>query len=166
MIVLNKEMAFISLHLAEKEYFYPESLRKTLSYIYHLITVRRADKSLAIHLANKRCIEKHGVDFGKKQLRSHYNSRLANIKNAKDKYQIWALEIRERNAGIKKKLCECGCGQEVKKDSHRFIHGHNIRMRSKEEKQHYAKVMIEKRPKKYKGEKVIQVDFKSLHDST
>ena len=158
MIVLNKEMAFISLHLAEKEYFYNDSLRKTLSYIYSLITKRQADKSLAIHLANKRCIEKYGVDYGKSQLRSHYNSRLANIKNAKDKYKIWALEIRERNAGIKKKLCECGCGQEVVKKNNRFIQGHNIRMRSQEEKQHYAKVMIEKRPKK-STDKIIQVDF-------
>ena len=154
-------MAFISLHLAEKEYFHPESLRKTLSYIYHLITKRQADKSLAIHLANKRCIEKYGVDFGKSQLRSHYNSRLANIKNAKDKYKLWALEIRERNAGIKPKLCECGCGQEVKKNN-KFINGHNAKCRDKAEAVIMAARMREIRKQKKEG---IVIQFsKSLRN--
>ena len=165
MIVLNKEMAFVSLYLAEKEYFLPDQLREALSYIYYL-THKGKDKALAIHITDKKYRKKYNIDYNKKFLWKMYNTRLAHIKNAKDKFEIWGLDIRERNAGLKKKLCECGCGQEVTKKNNRFIHGHNIHTRTKEEKQYYAKVMIDKRPKKATKEKVIQVDFKTLHKST
>ena len=162
MITLNKEMAFISFYLAEKEYFFPESLRQTLNYVNYLIVKKGKDKALAIHLANKRCIEKFGVDFGKNKIRSDYNSRSAHIKNAKDKYKIWALELRERNAGKKKKLCECGCGKEVVKKNNRFIHGHHRRVLSQEVKELNAKHMRDKRAEK-SDNKIIDIkSYKNL----
>jgi len=166
MIILDKEMAFISFYLAEKEYFLPDNLRNALSYIYYLTHEKGKDKALAVHITNEKYKKVFNIDYNKKFLWKMYNTRLAHIKNGKDKYKKWTLDLRERNAGLKLKLCDCGCGEEVKKEKYRFIHGHNIRTRSKEQKQYYAKLMLDKRPKKHEKKKVIKVDFKSLHNST
>ena len=165
MIVLNKEMTYIHWYLAQKEYFLTDNMRHALNKIHWFMSKKKVTKPLAIHIVNELMKSKYHVDFGKKNLWSAYNSRLAHIKNAKDEFKKWELDFRLRHYGMKKKLCECGCGQEPKKNN-RFVHGHNIRTRSKEEKQYYAKVMLDKRPKKSTKEKVIQVDFKTLHKST
>jgi len=168
MLILDKEMAFISNYLAEKEYFMNDDLRKALSYIYYLIHKKHKSKSLAIYIANekyKKIINRNTQEyynFTTEYLWKMYNSRLAHIKNAKEKFKIWDLNIRLKHYGMEKKLCECGCGQEVKKSNQRFIHGHNVRTRSKKEKQFYAKLMLEKRNRK---ENIIKVDFKSLKKS-
>ena len=158
MIVLNKEMAFISFYLAEKEYFIPDQLRGAISYIYFLINDKKKDKSLAIHIANEKYKKKYKVDYTKDYLRKMYNTRLAHIKNAKDKFKLWELDMRLRQYNIKKKLCECGCGEEVTKKGNRFIHGHHRRCLSKEEKILNAKHMRDIRATK-SGDKII--DFKT-----
>jgi len=137
MIVINKEMAFISLYLAEKEFFVNETLRKALNCIYYLHRKKNVDKALAIHLTNEKYKKKYNVEYTKDYLWKMYNSRLAHIKNAKDKFQIWAREIRERRYGILPDLCECGCGKEVKKNN-KFVNGHNAKCRSKEENESLA----------------------------
>jgi len=157
MIVLNKEMAFISFYLAEKEYFLPDNLREALSLIHYLIKEKHKEKSLAIHIVNEKYKKKKNIDYTKEFLWKKYNARLAHIKNAKDKYKEWSLKLRETSVGIRK-LCECGCGQEVTNKKNRFIRGHNINMRSKEEKEFWTKNMLDKRGKE---NKVIKVDFNS-----
>lgn len=166
MIILNKEMSYVNWYLSQKEYFLQDNVRKALNKIYNFINKKKLPKAVSIHIVNELFKKNENVDLGKRFLHEKYNSRLAHIHNAKVEFKKWELDFRLRHYGMKKKLCECGCGQEVKKDSHRFIHGHNIRMRSKKEKEYYAQVMLDKRPKKIEGEKIIQVDFKSLHKST
>ena len=166
MIIVNNRMAYVNWYVTQKEYFLHDNVRIALNKIHSLISKRKVDKALAIHNINKLMLKNTGVELGKKFLREKYNSRCAHVRNALEEYDKWEQDFRERHFGLKKKLCECGCGQEVKKKKHRFIHGHNIRMRSKEEKKHYAKVMLNKRPKKDKDNKVVHVDFKSLHNST
>lgn len=156
MIVLNKEMAFLSLYLAEKEYFLNDTLREALNFINYLINRKNIDKALAIHLTNEKYKKKYNVDYSKEYLWKLYNTRLAHIKNGKDKFKLWGLEIRERQYGIKKKLCECGCGNEVANKKNRFVRGHNIKMRTKEEKDFWTQNMLIKREQ---NDKVIKVDF-------
>ncbi len=147
MIVLNKEMSFISLYLAEKEYFITDDLRKALSDIYYLIHTKKKSKALSIYLTNEKYKKKINpasqqyYNFTTKYLWKIYNSRLAHIKNAKDKFEIWDLDIRLIHYGMKKKLCKCGCGQEVIKFKNSFINGHNAKCRSKEENIEMASYM-------------------------
>ena len=54
MIVLDKEMAFISFYLAEKEYYIPDRLRGALSYIYYLTHDKGKDKALSIHITDEK----------------------------------------------------------------------------------------------------------------
>ena len=164
MIVLNKEMAYISNYLAEKEYFVNDALRKALSHIYFLIHVKNKDKALAIHLTNEKYKKKINPDsqeyynFSTKYLWKMYNSRLAHIKNAKDKFKIWELDFRLRHYGMKKKLCECGCGQEVTKFKNRFINGHNAICRSKEKNEFLASNMRSVRESKKLGTIISMLD--------
>jgi hypothetical protein len=157
MIVLNKEMAFISFYLAEKEYFLPDRLREALSFIYYLNKLKGKDKALAIHKTNEKYKKDYQIDYEKPFLWKKYRARLAHIKNAKDKYYKWGLKLREVSMGIKK-LCECGCGQEVTNKKNRFIHGHHRRLLSQEEKELNAKRMRDARASK-NDNKVI--NFKS-----
>jgi len=158
MIVLDKEMAYISLYLAEKEYFLPDNLRSALSYIYYLIHKKGKSKSLAIHITNEKYKKLFNVEYGKEFLWKNYNARLAHIKNGKDKYQKWALDIRERNAGLKVKLCECGCGQEVTKKNNRFINGHNSKCRDENENIERAALMRSIRKSKKSGTVISLID--------
>ena len=133
MIVLNKEMTYIHWHLAQKEYFLTDNMRTALNKIHWFMSKKKVTKPLAIHIVNELMKSKYHVDFGKKNLWSAYNSRLAHIKNAKDEFKKWELDFRLRHYGMKKKLCECGCGQEVTKKKNKFINGHNAKCRDKEE---------------------------------
>jgi len=155
MIVLDKEMAFISFYLAEKEYFLPDNLRNALSYIYYLTHEKGKDKPLAVHITNEKYKKVFNIDYNKEFLWKKYNARLAHIKNAKDKYKKWTLDLRERNAGLKVQLCECGCGQEVTKKKNKFINGHNSKCRDKIEDVKKAAHMRESR-KQQKINHVIQ----------
>lgn len=155
MIVLNKEMAYISFYLAEKEYFLPDNLREALSLIHYLIKEKYKEKALAIHIVNEKYKKKKNIDYGKEFLWKKYNARLAHIKNAKDKYQKWALDIRERNVGLKKKLCACGCGEEVTKKNNKFINGHNARCIDKDQSIKQAELMRDAREQK-KSPTIIQ----------
>jgi len=65
MIILNKEMAFISLYLAEKEYFLPDNLRNALSYIYYLTHEKGKDKALAVHITNEKYKKLFNIDYNK-----------------------------------------------------------------------------------------------------
>lgn len=158
MIVLNKEMAFISYYLAEKEYFLPDRLRDALSYIYFLIRVKHKDKALAIHLTNEKYINEYNIIYSKEFLWKKYNARLAYIKNAKDKYKLWNIEIKEKSIGITKKLCECGCGQEVAKKNNRFINGHNVKCRSNEKNIELASKMRNVKESKKSRDVISMVD--------
>jgi len=161
MIILSIEMSFISLYLAEKEYFMNDDLRKALSYIYYLIHKKNKSKALAIYLTNEKYKKKINpssqqyYNFTTKYLWKMYNSRLAHIKNAKDKFKIWNLDIRLRHYGMKKKLCECGCGQEVTNFKNRFINGHNAKCRDEEENKNLASHMRESRKQQDIG-RIIQ----------
>jgi hypothetical protein len=155
----DKESAFISFYLAEKEFFYPDKLREALTLISYLITVKGKDKAIAIAQVNTKFKEKKNIDYTREFLWKRYNSRLAYIKNAKDKFKLWEIEMRERNAGIIPKLCECGCGQEVKNKNNKFINGHNARCRSKQDNIRRAiKMRDSKKPKK--NNKVIYMNTK------
>jgi hypothetical protein len=157
MINMNREMTFISQYVLNKEFFLPDQLRKALNHIHYQIQKRRTQPGLAVHITNNIFKTKHGVNYTKEFLWKKYRARLAYIKNGKDEYKKWAIEMRYSILPKEKKLCECGCGQEVKNPKNRFIHGHNIRLRTKEEKELYVELMLKQRRKK-KGD-VIHVDF-------
>jgi len=152
----SKRQAFINFYLAEKEFFLPDDLRSALDFIYKLIKEKHMDKALAIDIVNKWNIKHKDMDYGKMFLWKKYNARMAYIKNATDKYYEWCIEMRKKSAGIIP-TCACGCGKAVKKGN-KFVHGHNINMRSKEEKEKYTKIMLDKRPGK-KSKKVVHVNF-------
>lgn len=156
MIILDKEMAYINFYLTEKEYFLPDRLREALNYIYYLNRKKGKDKALAIHITNEKYKKKYNIDYTKEFLWKRYNGRLAHIKNAKEKFKIWSLELREINAGIVK-VCECGCGEKITNKKNRFIHGHHRRVLSKEEKIANAKYMRDIRAAK-KGNKVVDIE--------
>lgn len=139
-LTMDKKIAFISFYLAEKEFFLPDKLREALHTISYLITCKGVDKALAIHRVNKKWKKDHEVEYTKEFLWKKYNSRLAHIKHANEKYHDWVKEMKERNYGVKPKLCECGCGQEVKKGN-RFLNGHNAKCRSKEDNEKLAEQM-------------------------
>jgi len=160
MIILNKEMAFISNYVMEKEFFLPDLLRKALNHIHYQIQKRRIQPGLAVHITNEIFKAKHNIDYTKKFLWKKYRARLAYVKNGKDKYKLWAIEKRWSSVlKEEKKLCECGCGQEVKNKKSRFLQGHNVKMRTKEEKEFYTKNMLKNRKKK--KAKIINVNFSS-----
>ena len=56
-----------------------------------------------------------------------------------------------------KKLCECGCGEEIKNPKNRFINGHNIRLRSGKEKEYYTENMLKERRRKKAD--IIHIEF-------
>ena len=87
-----------------------------------------------------------------------YNARLAHIKNGKDKYKKWTLDLRERNAGLKLKLCDCGCGKEVTKKNNKFINGHNSKCRSEKENVDLASHMREIRELKKSSTVILLSD--------
>lgn len=158
-IAIDKETAFISFYLAEKEFFHPDKLRDALTMISYLIKVKHRPKSLAIAQTNSKYIKKYNIDYTREFLWKQYNTRLAHIKNAKDKFKLWEIEIKERNAGLKN-LCSCGCGQEVKKGN-KFINGHNVNLRSNYEKDFYTKIMRNgKKTHTVISDKLIKVRFK------
>lgn len=160
MITLNKEMAFVSNYVMRKEFFLPDLLRKALNHIHWQIHKRRTQPGLAVHITNEVFKAKHDIEYGKVFLWKRYRSRLAHVKNGKEKYRLWAIEKRKSNIfPTEKKLCECGCGQEVKNPKSRFLQGHNVNMRSKEEREFYTENMLKNRRKK-KAE-IINVDFSS-----
>lgn len=163
MIVLHKEMAFISNYIMEKEFFLPDRLRKAISDIEYQIKKRRIAPALAVHIVNNIYKKKYNIDYSKEFLWEKYRARKAHIANAKKEFKKWAQEMRAKSINLPnktEKLCECGCGNPVKNPKSRFLRGHNINMRSKEEKEFYLKNMLDKRDYE-KDNVVINVDFSS-----
>jgi hypothetical protein len=158
MIMLNREMSYISQYVAEKEFFLPDLLRKAISDIHYNITRRKVPRGLAVHIVNNIYKTKFKIDYGKEFLHGKYKARQAHIKHGKRKFKEWAIEMR-MNKSIPKidKLCECGCGESVKNKKSRFIQGHNVKMRTKEEREFYTEKMLKNR--KRKKAKVIEVNF-------
>jgi len=161
MINLNNEMAYINWYVAQKEYFLTEDTRRALNKIFNFISKKKLPKAVAIHVVNN-LFKKKGTNFGKRFLHSKYNARLAHIKNAKDEFAKWELDFRMRHFGMKKKLCECGCGQEVTKKTNRFIHGHHRRILSQEEKEANAKRMRDIRASKQENKVIDIKSYKNL----
>ena len=101
-------------------------------------------------------IRKTVILISKEFLWKKYNSRMALLKNATDKYYIWCAEKRKQAAGLSD-LCACGCAQKVKKGN-KFIHGHHRRVIPQDQKILNAKYMREAREKK--NDKTV-IDFES-----
>jgi len=164
MIIMNREMAYLSQYVSDKEFFLPNQLRNAISDIFYQISSRRIAPSLAIHIVNN-IYKSKGIDYGKEFLWEKYRSRKAYVKNGKAAYKKWTIDKR-MNASIPKveKLCECGCGEPVKSNN-RFIHGHHRRVLSEEEKIRNAKHMRDVRAAKTneKKAKVIKLEsYKNL----
>jgi hypothetical protein len=141
----DRESAFVNHYLLIKEYDLTDEVRHALSSINYYMFKQHKPKALAIAIVNKTCKDMHNREFGKDYLWEKYNARLAHIKNGKDAYQKFAREQRERQVGIRKKLCACGCGEEVKKKGNKFIHGHHRRCLTQEQKNENARKMREAR---------------------
>jgi len=152
----NKRIAFINFYLAEKEFFLPDDLRSALDFVYLLIKKRGKTKASAIYIANEWYKNKRNIEYGKEFLWKKFNSRMALLKNATDKYYKWCIEMRKDALGLSD-LCACGCGQKVKKGN-KFIHGHHRRVIPHEQKVLNAKHMRDS--KLQKSNKNI-IDFKS-----
>lgn len=157
MIMLNREMAFISQYVAKKEFFLPDQLRKAINDIYYQITKRRIGPALAVHIVNN-IYKTKGIEYGKDFLWEKYRARKAYIGNGKKEFKKWAIQMRSSSIS-QQKLCECGCGNPVKNPKSRFLQGHNVKMRSEEEKEFYTENMLKNRKKKVAT--VISVDFGS-----
>jgi len=166
MIIMNREMAFLSQYVSDKEFFLPNQLRKAISDIFYQMSKRRIAPSLAIHIVNNIYKSKYGVEYGKQYLWEKYRARKAHIKNGKAAFKKWTIEKRMTASMPKvEKLCECGCGEPVKNANNRFIHGHHRRILSDEEKVQNAKHMREVRAAKAakKKAKVIKLEsYKNL----
>jgi len=155
MIILNKEMSYVNWYLSQKEYFLSDNVRKALNKIYNFTNKKKLPKAVSIHIVNELFKRNENVDLGKRFLHGKYNSRLAHIHNAKEEFKKWEMDFRLRHYGMKKKLCECGCGQEVTKKNNKFINGHNSKCRDKVEDVKKAAHMRESR-KQQKINHVIQ----------
>jgi len=154
MIILDAEMAYINWYLTEKEYHLTSHVREALNMIDWLIRKKRKTKALSIHIVNEKFKSKYKFDFSKEFLWRCYNQRKAYIKNAKDKFKIWKHNkmLESIPDEMKVNLCACGCGLPVK-PGNKYIHGHYVKCRSKEEKDYYAQNM--RKAKRARKEKVI-----------
>lgn len=148
-MLLNNEQAFINWYVAEREYNLTYNVRKALNFIFHLMSKKKYNRAAAITIASN-TYKKNGYDFSRQFLGRMYNKRSAYIKNAKDKFKQWEYEKRLSELPMnqnEEKLCECGCGSPAKKGN-RFINGHNIRCKSKHEKDLQASKMREAKKSK------------------
>ena len=158
MINNNREAAYVNNYLLEKEFFLPDNVRNALSKISYYMRKKGDNKTNAVHKTHNFYKYKKNVILEKEYLSRQFNIRQAHIKNGKEKFKDWAKEMRERSCGIKKKLCECGCGLEVTKKGNKYIHGHHRRCLSKDEKNENAKHMREVKALKNRKDNVIFID--------
>lgn len=155
MIPLDKEMAFVSWYVVEKEYNLTKTVRYALNKIHYFNTKKGEDISLAIHIVNKMIMAKEGIDLPKEYLWKMYQKRKAHIKNGKAKFKTYDIEQRRSRGPNKEPLpvCECGCGT-ILKPGRRFAHGHNARCRDDDDNKKRAKNMRSVKNAKKQG-KVI-----------
>lgn len=145
--MIDTELAFISLYVAEKEFSLERHLKKALDHI-HILMKHGKDKTLAVWYTNK----KYPI-YTKEFLIKKFNSRSAHIKNAKREFKFWEISLREKAAGVQG-LCKCGCGKVVKRGN-KFIHGHHKRLMSKEAKIAQAELMRDAKKKKKEAALII-----------
>lgn len=157
MFTLNKEMAFITWYVTEKEYGLTRAVRYALNMVHYFNVEKKKDLALAIDIVDKLIKTKEGVDLGKDYLWKMYRKRKAHVRNAKAAFRTYDINTRRFRGPNKEPLpvCECGCGT-ILKPGRRFVNGHNARCRSKEKNEKIARHMrISKKEKK--SEKVITI---------
>lgn len=149
MITLNREMTFINWYILQKEFTYSDNVRKILNLVHYLNTKKRIDLALAIHIANEKSKKDYNYHFSKKFIWNLYSKRLAHIKHAKEEYKKYVIDLRKANLPEVeyRKLCACGCGNEVK-EGKIYLRGHNPRFSSEEEKRLYLEKIRDIRKKK------------------
>jgi hypothetical protein len=156
MFIKDREMVYINWYLLNKEWNYTDYVRDALDLVYFYMKKRKVSRSLAIHMVNEEYKKKYKFDFSKPFLWNRYRSRMAHIKNAKDEYKRFCIEKKlESIPNQEIKLCECGCGLPVK-PKNKYIHGHNPRFKSVEEKKEYTEEMRKIRERK--KENVIYIN--------
>jgi len=147
MFIVDKEISFLIWYVAEKEFDYTDKVREALNLIHYLISKKNVDKALAIDIVSKK-YNKQDLDFNKDFLYKVYNRRLAFIKSGKEAYKRMSyLKRVSKDPNFKIEYCACGCGSPVKKGN-KFVHGHHVRIRSKNKKNEIAKKMRDAKAEK------------------
>jgi len=166
MILTDRETIFINWYLLDKEFEYSDNVRKILNLVHYLVTEKKMDLALAIHVANEKSKEftRDGEKYTKKFIWKLYTKRLAHIKHAKQRFQDLLREFRRNTyseLSQPKNYCSCGCGKEIRLDR-KYAHGHNPRFKSEDEKQEYLKGLRAIRKNKKNKDKVIYLNEKKV----
>ena len=158
MIILNDERTYVNYYLMKKEILMSLDAREALNKIYYYMNKKNLSKHHAVNKVHKYYKDIKNVILEKSFLRSKYNARQAHVKNGKEEYKKWLLDIRKKACGIELPFCACGCGQRVTKLGNKYIKGHNRRCLPQEVKDINAANMREQKRLKKERSNVIELD--------
>lgn len=165
MISTSREAVYVNWYVLGKEYGLTNNVRNALNQIYYYMSKKGYDKTESVYKTHTYYKYKKGVVLETEFLWRQYNIRQAYIKNAKEEYKAWSINMRKIQCGIVEELplCACGCGERVIKKGNMYINGHNTRCRDKNKSDELASNMRMRRKQK-KGGVVIYIDdaIKSL----